>query len=93
VSVSGSTTGGDGVSASGTATIDLPSFPIPPPFGLAVDSATVAHSTQAGQPVLQLALAVFGRCTAFLRVSYTAHLIINSVQIVADPGGGGTRTL
>lgn len=61
-----------------------------PPLGFAVDSATVSYSVSAGQPVLELALAVFGTSTALMRVSYTAFIVtvINEVII----SGGGTTT-
>lgn len=51
-----------------------------PDIGCAVDSATVAYSTQVGQPVANLALAVFGISTFLLRIAYTVHILLG------DPG-------
>jgi hypothetical protein len=92
VQVAGVTDDGHRVSASGAAHIIIPFEAVPPPFGCAVDSASVAYSSQAGQPVIQLALAVFGNCTALLRVSYTAYIVNNHGGIVIGPGGGGVST-
>jgi hypothetical protein len=59
---------------------------VPPPVGFAIDSAEVAYSQEAGQPVLTLALAVFGNCAAMLRASYTAYIINGPVgSIVIEP--------
>jgi hypothetical protein len=89
VSVGGSTDDGHSVTASGSVEISIPSVALPPPLGCAVDSASVSYSAQAGQPVLEVALAVFGVCTAFLRVSYTAF-IVNSHGAVVVTGGAAT---
>ncbi len=59
-----------------------------PPLGFAVDAASVAYSSAAGQPILTLALAVFGTSTALLRVSYTAYVINRRGTVVV---GGGTN--
>lgn len=57
-----------------------------PPLGFAVDSASVSYSSADRQPVLQLALAVFGTSTALLRVSYTAFIIERQgVEVVERP--------
>jgi hypothetical protein len=59
---------------------------VPPPVGFAIDSAEVAYSQEAGQPVLTLALAVFGNCAAMLRASYTAYIINGpGGSIVVEP--------
>ena len=85
VFLSGSTSGGDSVSVGGSIEVGLPGSIVPPPVGFAIDSAEIAYSAQAGQPVLTLALAVFGNCAAMLRASYTAHLITRSGGIVVGP--------
>jgi hypothetical protein len=89
VTVNGSTDDGHSVTAFGDVHISIPGSAVPPPLGLAVDSALVSYSAQAGQPILQMALAVFGTCTAFLRVSYTAY-IVNSHGGIVVTGGGTT---
>jgi hypothetical protein len=60
---------------------------VPQPHGVAVDSASVSYSVQAGQPVLQLALAVFGVNTDLQGVSYTAY-IVNAFGRVGATGVG-----
>jgi hypothetical protein len=50
VNVSGSDSSGGPVSASGGGVVNIPSIPIPPPIGFAIDSAEVTFSEQAGQP-------------------------------------------
>ena len=85
VSVSGTDGSGNGISLSGWAQITIPGSPIPPPIGVAVDSATVFYSPQAGQPVIQLALAVFGNCIAMLRANYTAYIVTTTGGIVVGP--------
>jgi hypothetical protein len=90
VQVNGFTNDGNSLSASGSAHIELPTFIVPPPIGVAVDSAWVAFSAQAQQPVLTLALAVFGNCAALLRVAYTVHVVIGHG---GDHGGGGSTTV
>jgi hypothetical protein len=57
-----------------------------PPLGFAVDSATISYSAAAGQPVLQLALAVFGVSTALLRVSYSAFIVNRQGISIIEPG-------
>jgi hypothetical protein len=75
VNVSGTTSGGDSVSSFGSISVSFPGSVIPPPIGFAVDSASVSYSAQAGQPVIELALAVFGNNIALVRVSYTAYIV------------------
>jgi hypothetical protein len=58
-----------------------------PPLGFAVDAASVAYSSAAGQPTLTLALAVFGVSTALLRVSYTAYVVTRQGAVVAGSAG------
>lgn len=67
--------------------VQIPPELVPQPYGCAVDSALVSYSVQAGQPVLQLALAVFGTSTALLRAAYTAY-IVNTHGGIASSGGG-----
>jgi hypothetical protein len=59
-----------------------------PPLGAAVDSALVSYSASAGQPVLQLALAVFGTSTELMRVSYTAFVVTGRGEVVFGSGTG-----
>ncbi len=59
-------------------------------LGCAVDSATVAYSGPSGQPVLNLALAVFGQSTFLQRVSYWVFLYINENSTLAGGGPGTT---
>jgi hypothetical protein len=92
VEVTGATDDGDGVSAGGQVTIVIPGTPAPPPLGCAVDAAVISHSSQAGQPTLQLSLAVFGVCTTLLRVSYTAYLVNSHGRLIVRPGGPTTTT-
>ena len=83
----GSSSSGDSVEVSGEIDIGLPGSLIPPPVGFAIDSAEVAYSDLDGQPVLTLALAVFGNCAAMLRASYTAYLVTRSGGlVVVGPG-------
>ena len=60
-----------------------------PGIGWAVDSATVAYSTEAGHPVATFALAVFGTASIFLRVAYTAYLMIGQQGTGGAGGVGG----
>lgn len=89
LSVSGSTSSGDSVGGSASGSIFVPGSLIPPPIGVAIDSATVSYSAQAGQPVITMALAVFGNNCAMLRASYSAFIVTTSGGIVVG-GGGGT---
>jgi hypothetical protein len=82
VTVSGNDSAGRFLQLSGGGTAVIP---VPPPVGFAIDSAKVAYSTQAGQPVLTLALAVFGNCAAMLRASYTVFVTNSSGGVVVDP--------
>jgi hypothetical protein len=82
VLVGGTDGNGSPIELSGSATVALPGVPVPPPVGFAIDAAEVAYSTSAGQPVLTLALAVFGNCAAMLRASYTAYIINGSGGVV-----------
>jgi len=78
VGLSGGDSAGNSVTVSGEIDVSLPGFIAPPPVGFAIDSAQVAAPASFGQPVLTLALAVFGNCAAMLRASYTAYLVTNS---------------
>jgi hypothetical protein len=78
VDVGGYDSAGDSFSASGGGNVTVPNVPA---LGCAVDSASVEYSISAGQPILLLALAVFGTCTAMLRVSYTAHVVTGSTGV------------
>lgn len=90
VTVSGSDSSGNSVSASGDGTVNIPNVPIPPPVGFAINSAEVAYSEQAGQPVLTLALAAFGNCAAMLRAAYTVYIITRSSTVIIKPVGSAS---
>ncbi len=89
VTVFGNDNNNSPLSLSGQVTVGFPGFQVPPPVGFAIDSAAIAYSQQAGQPVLTLALAVFGNCAAMLRASYTAYIINRSGGVVVSPGNPG----
>lgn len=46
-----------------------------PALGCAVDSARVSYSDEASHPVISIDVAVFGKSTLLLRISYTAHVL------------------
>ena len=80
------------VTLTGSLAIQLPGPPLPtPPLGVAVDAASVAWSAAAKQPIVTLALAVFGREITLLRAAYTAHLHVRTPKGI--PGGGGNNKL
>ena len=86
VVVEGSNSAGPVIS-SGSVSIEVPGLITEttgtiPDIGCAVDSATVAYSSQAGQPVVTFALAVFGVSTFLLRVAYTVHIVLGDPGIV-----------
>lgn len=83
VDVSGQDSTGGFINLGGI--ISVTGIPILPPLGVAVDNATVSYSNAAGQPVLTLALAVFGVNTEMQRLSYMAHI----VAMAGGIGGGG----
>ncbi len=87
VFVSGSTGNGDSVTASGQ--VSFPGSFLPPPIGVAIDSATITHSGTA-QAQLTLALAVFGNNTDMLRAEYTAYIVTAQSNVVVS--GGSTTT-
>jgi hypothetical protein len=91
VNVSGSDSDGGSVSASGEVNLEIPGTFVPPPVGVAIDSAEVAYSDQSGQPVLTLAVAAFGNCAAMLRASYTAYLITGHDNVTVESGKGGAN--
>jgi hypothetical protein len=81
-----------GVDGNGNPVItNLPGSLIPPPIGVAIDSATVSYSVGDGQPIITMALAVFGNNCAMLRASYSAFIVTTSGGIIV--GGGGVGTL
>jgi hypothetical protein len=84
VDVTGTTDDDHRVRASGTAHIRTFQI-LPPRLGCAVDSSSVFYSEQDGQPIIQLALAVFGNNTALQRVSYTAYIVNSHGGIVIHP--------
>lgn len=91
VEVEGSNSAGVVVST-GNVSLTVPGFVTAavgniPDFGCAVDSATVAYSSQAGQPIVTFALAVFGKSTFLLRVAYTVHIVLGEPGIVVVGGG------
>ena len=88
--LSGLSSSGDSVEVSGAIDVALPGSFIPPPVGFAVDAAEVAYSDSAGQPLLTLALAVFGNCAEMQRASYTAYLVTRPGGLLVGPGDPGT---
>ncbi|MGA3186301.1 MAG: hypothetical protein ABSF22_04260 [Bryobacteraceae bacterium] len=87
VEVSGADSAGNPVTLGGSVQIQQV---FPPPIGCAVDSATVAYSAADGQPVLTLALAVFGETSFLIRVSYTAHIAMAEHRSIVVQGGATT---
>jgi hypothetical protein len=87
--VGGGTEPGGDDSAGLPTTIYLPGSVVPPPIGVAIDSATVSYSAQEGQPIITMALAVFGNNCALLRASYTAFVVNTRGGVIVAGGIGG----
>jgi hypothetical protein len=87
VSVSGADSSGNVLFLSGTADVVET---VSPPIGCAVDSAIVTYSAAQGQPLLTLAVAVFGQASFLVRISYTAYVAMAEHRTIVVGGAGGS---